>query len=519
MRNENDFSFDKLGSSNSVSNSDSNADYLDLLDKTKVNKDEIDRNRDIYSNSSDLRNNKYFVDNNIYAKDDNDIYSDSSRDIYSSSKRSVHTQVNEPEDIYTLDDEKDEYEDVYSDSNAIFISKANTIKSTSRYEEREYEDIPLSRPIKPQNAPTRSAQMTMDDDEISDYELRRGKRVDAPKRKKKKSPVAKLVVIAILVLVIGFAGILFTGANGIVDNFTKGEEIEHIEDVASLTSSPDVKNILFIGADKEKGGASRSDSIMIISVNKAVGKVVVTSVLRDTHVDIPGECEAKINSAYAWGGANLLIQTIEQNFGLKIDGYAVVNFNMFTDLVDGLGGIDIEVTENEADYINNRHNYKSEKKPDYFESGEKVHLNGYQALWYARIRKLDSDFMRTYRQRKVIAAIAENVKTELVTGNIFGLISTAERVAPNIETSLTKSEFTSLLFSMISCVSKSGLDMEKLLVSQQLPFEDTWWFESKWDGSSIALNLSENRELLYNSIYEITVEEETEEDTKEATEE
>jgi LCP family protein required for cell wall assembly len=241
---------------------------------------------------------------------------------------------------------------------------------------------------------------------------------------------------------------------------------------------------------------------MIISVNKSAGKVIVTSILRDTHVDIPGECEAKINSAYAWGGANLLIQTIEQNFGLKIDGYAVVNFNMFTELVDGLGGIDIEVTENEADYINNRHNYKSETKPDHFESGESVHLNGYQTLWYARIRKLDSDFMRTYRQRKVITAIAENIKNELLTGNIFGLISTAKDVAPNIETSLSSAEFTSLLLGMVSCVSKSGLEMDKLLVSQQLPFEDTWWFESKWDGSSIVLNLSENREMLYNSIYE-----------------
>jgi LCP family protein required for cell wall assembly len=252
---------------------------------------------------------------------------------------------------------------------------------------------------------------------------------------------------------------------------------------------------------------------MIASVNKSTGIITVCSILRDTHLYIPGEREAKVNAAYAWGGANLLVQTIEQNFGIKIDDYATVNFEMFTALVDGLGGVDVEVTENEADYINNRHNYKKETKPDHFESGESVHLNGYQALWYARIRKLDSDFMRTYRQRKVITAIAENVKKELLTGNIFGLISTAKDVAPNIETSLSKSEFTSLILSMVSCVSKTGLEMDKLLVSQQLPFEDTWWFESKWDGSSIAIDFSENREMLYNSIYEPVIEEETEEDT------
>ncbi len=474
MANDNDFSFGNLGKD--YDDRKVNSDYLDLLSETKVNEEEIRRetdSRDIYSSSKRQVNNRSFV-NNIYADD-------------------------EPEDVFTLSDEPPQYEDVYSNSD-IYLSKKRAVKIEKS--EEEYEDIPIApRPRKPQASP-KSVTMDLDDDEISDYEVRRGKQVTPKKKKIRKSPKILMVLAVFLAVVIAFSGVLITSASSIVNSFTKGDKIEHIEDVNSLASRSDVKNILFIGADKEKGGASRSDSIMIISVNKSAGKVIVTSILRDTHVDIPGECEAKINSAYAWGGANLLIQTIEQNFGIKIDGYAVVNFNMFTELVDGLGGIDIEVTENEADYINNRHNYKSETKPDHFESGESVHLNGYQTLWYARIRKLDSDFMRTYRQRKVITAIAENIKNELLTGNIFGLISTAKDVAPNIETSLSSAEFTSLLLGMVSCVSKSGLEMDKLLVSQQLPFEDTWWFESKWDGSSIVLNLSENREMLYNSIYE-----------------
>ena len=473
MANENDFSFGNLGKD--YDDRKVNSDYLDLLNETKVSESEIRRetsSRDIYSSSEREARSKSFV-NNIYAEE-------------------------EPEDVFTLSNEPPKYEDIYSNSD-IYLSKKRAVKLEE--DEEEYEDIPIAPRQRQTPVSSRNVKMDLDDDEISDYEVRRGKQV-SPKKKKRKSPKVVMVLAVVLAVIVAFSGVLISSANSIVSNFTKGEEIEHIENVNSLASRSDVKNILFIGADKEKGGASRSDSIMIISVNKSAGKVIVTSILRDTHVDIPGECEAKINSAYAWGGANLLIQTIEQNFGVKIDGYAVVNFNMFTDLVDGLGGIDIEVTENEADYINNRHNYKGEKKPDYFESGESVHLNGYQTLWYARIRKLDSDFMRTYRQRKVITAIAENIKTELLTGNIFGLISTAKDVAPNIETSLSNAEFTSLLFSMVSCVSKSGLEMDKLLVSQQLPFEDTWWFESKWDGSSIALNLSENREMLYNSIYE-----------------
>lgn len=501
MADNNDFSFGNLGSN--TEKRDYNTDYLDLLNETEVESESAEEaSRDIYSSTSKANNMRTFI-NNPYAED---VWSDSE---------------NEPEDILTITESPREYEDVYSNSD-ISLSQLRASRHIER--ETEYEDIPIAprqqRVVsdargQQRPAPTaiRNQRMDLDEDEISDYEMRRGKLVQEKKKQKRRTPKFIVVLAVFLAVVIAFGGVLLSSASGIVDNFTKGEEIEHIENVDALSSSPDVKNILFIGADKEKGGASRSDSIMIISVNKKVGRVIVTSVLRDTHVDIPGECEAKINAAYAWGGANLLIKTIEQNFNIKIDGYAVVNFNMFTELVDGLGGIDIEVTEDEADYINNRHNYKKETKPDHFESGESVHLNGYQALWYARIRKLDSDFMRTYRQRKVIAAIAENVKKELLTGNIFGLISTAKDVAPNIETSLSKSEFTSLILSMVSCVSKTGLEMDKLLVSQQLPFEDTWWFESKWDGSSIAINFSENREMLYNSIYEPVIEEETEEDT------
>ncbi|MBR3809696.1 MAG: LCP family protein [Clostridia bacterium] len=499
MADNNDFSFGNLGGN--TEKRDYNTDYLDLLNETKVDSKSVEENSlDIYSDSSKANNMRTFI-NNPYA---DDVFEDSE---------------DEPEDIFTIPEKPIEYEDVYSNSD-ISLSRLRASKRVER--ETEYEDIPIAPrqqrttsetrgQARPAPTAIRNQRMDLDEDEISDYEMRRGKLVQ--EKKKRKTPKFIVVLAVFLAVVIAFGGVLLSSASGIVDNFTKGEEIEHIENVAALASSPDVKNILFIGADKEKGGASRSDSIMIISVNKKVGRVIVTSILRDTHVDIPGECEAKINAAYAWGGANLLIKTIEQNFNIKIDGYAVVNFNMFTELVDGLGGIDIEVTEDEADYINNRHNYKKETKPDHFESGESVHLNGYQALWYARIRKLDSDFMRTYRQRKVIAAIAENVKKELLTGNIFGLISTAKDVAPNIETSLSKSEFTSLILSMASCVSKTGLEMDKLLVSQQLPFEDTWWFESKWDGSSIAINFSENREMLYESIYEPVIEEEIEEDT------
>ena len=430
----------------------------------------------------------------------------------------------EYEDIYSHSSrDEDEFEDIFSDSSkediyiskgrrrqeddGIYISKNRTYhqpEPTSKYNKDEFSvEIPVTPPI------TRKKSL-QDTDEFSDFEEKIGKRVP-----NKKTSKGQKIIAIILAAILTFGTILFVMANGIVGKFTKAEEIEHIEGV-ELVSDKNVRNILLIGCDKANGGSSRSDSIMIASVNKQTGKITICSILRDTHLYIPGEREAKVNSAYAWGGANLLIQTIEHNFGIRIDDYATVNFEMFTALVDGLGGVDVEVTEDEADYINNRHRYGREKKPDTFESGESVHLNGYQALWYSRIRKLDSDFMRTQRQRKVISAIASKVKRQINPIGVFGLISTAKEVAPYIETTLSVSDFWNLIFSLSGCLAKSGADMDKLLVSQQIPFDDTWWYSSQWDGSSISINLEQNKQMLYTLLYEEPVgETETMEDVTE----
>ena len=215
----------------------------------------------------------------------------------------------------------------------------------------------------------------VDSEDISDFEARRKKLPTKSGARAKKSP-AFLVLVIILAVIIGFGGIVFAMAGSIVGKFNEADPIEHIEDVDSLRSENHVRNVLLIGADADRGGSSRSDSIMIASVNKKTGKITVCSILRDTYVEIPGQGSSKINAAYSWGGANLLVQTIEQNFGIKIDDYAVVIFEMFTAIIDGLGGIEIDVTEDEADYINNRHKYGKEEKPEEGPSGEKVHLTG-----------------------------------------------------------------------------------------------------------------------------------------------
>lgn len=489
-----------------------------------------------------------------------DAFGDSSNDIYIGKRN--NKEENSTEDVYISKPRKDLSRDIYSDSRRAnasqsqrqqpnsqkpylrsapvnqgdrqqqtsqrpYLRSAPTNRGDSQQPQSHLRNAPSNQSNRPQqnNKPQQNTARGNDKhntqqvprvprgDEISDHEARHGKSTSALSGK---SSTGRKILSLLLVVLIAFGGIFFLSANSIVSKFEKADKIEHIEDVDSLVSESHVRNILLIGCDDAKGGSSRSDSIMICSVNKQTGRITVVSILRDTHLDVPGHRESKVNAAYAWGGANLLVQTVEQNFGIKIDDYATVDFEMFTALVDGLGGIEVDVTEDEADYINEIHRYGREEKPETVPSGENVHLTGYQALWYSRIRKLDSDFNRTERQRKVIGAIVEKAKGDLNPIGIFGLVSTAKDVAPYIETTLSTGDFWNLVFSLMSCVTKSGADMDKLLVSAQLPFEGTWWYSSEWDGSSISIDLEVNRQMLYTLLYEDyeVSETETEEDTE-----
>ncbi len=432
---------------------------------------------------------------NSVDKDDDfeDIYSDSSRDVYSDSSKDVYIRRKKSED-----------------DDAVYISR----RPRRQYEELDFDEadekeatqeIEISR--KP-SSKHRYESYEEEDDEYSDYEEKHSKKAG-----KRKHPLLTLVAI-LLVIVIAFCGIFASVSGSIVGSFAKGAPIEHIEDISTLASASHVKNILLIGADKESGGSSRSDSIMICSVNSKTGKVTLVSILRDTHVDVPGHRESKINAAHSWGGPNLLIQTIEQNFGILIDDYATVNFDMFEALVEGLGGIYIDVSEAEAKHMNSYFKLGEGGKADKVEPGENVYLNGYQTLCYARIRKLDSDFYRTERQRKIIGAIVENVKGSFNPAGISDIMDTAKNVAPYIETTLDEGSVFSLLMSLSSCILKSGGDTSSLMVSAQLPFEDTWWYSSEWDGSSISIDLEENRRLLYNLLYEEPAQETLAEETE-----
>ena len=204
--------------------------------------------------------------------------------------------------------------------------------------------------------------------------------------------------------------------------------------------SKNVINVLLIGLDSaeglEKGG--RSDTLILVSLNKKTKKINMTSFFRDTwtYINVRGkDMYGKINSSYFYGGAETLIDTLEKDFKVDIDYYVAVDFSSFTDIINTLGGLTIDVEEYEANYIRRTSVHKD------FPMGEKVKLNGWEALVYARIRKSDSDsdVSRTRRQRKVIMALMESAKG----ASLSQLNSAVDMLFKYVKTDITKMEILS----------------------------------------------------------------------------
>lgn len=211
--------------------------------------------------------------------------------------------------------------------------------------------------------------------------------------------------------------------------------------------SKNVINVLLCGVDTTDG-AGRSDSMILVSVNKKSKTVTLSSFFRDSYIymDIPlegggykGRYE-KINASYSLGGPATLIDTIEKNFKIEIDQYIMVDFASFKGIIDAVGGIKVDVSKNESDYIRRTSKQKN------FPSGKNCHLNGTQALIYSRIRKLDSDVNRTERQRKVIKSLISSAQ-----GATKGqLVNAYKKVAKYLRTGYKQSEVLSLLGTAVA---------------------------------------------------------------------
>lgn len=274
------------------------------------------------------------------------------------------------------------------------------------------------------------------------------------------------------------------------------------EEIESLAKEPfkekGVENILLIGNDsRSQGTDGRSDAMILISINHKTEKIYMTSILRDIYVEIPGHEGNRLNAAYSYGGPELLINTLKENFGIKVSRYMLVNFQSFAKMVDAVGGIDLEVTNEEVQYINgylveyNQLEGRAEGT-DYLDSSISgmIHLNGPQALAYCRNRYIGSDFGRTERQRKVLTAIFNKAPSAILKNTD----QVVDSMLSNVTTNLKKSEVNGL-------VLKAPIMLGYELVQGRIPLEGTYSNEKIRGMAVLKVDFEVNKEYIEKEIY------------------
>lgn len=286
-------------------------------------------------------------------------------------------------------------------------------------------------------------------------------------------------------------------------------EIENAENVirknmeansTTILSDKNVFNILLIGTDaRTKGENSRSDAMILVSINKKNKTIIATSLLRDIYLQIPGKNNNRLNAACAFGGPELLMDTIEQNFKVAVDRYVSVDFYVFMDIVDAVGGVTVNVTKEEIpiinDYIAELNRLQGEENGvDYLTSPGELKLNGKQALGYARNRYIGTDFERTARQRRVLEQAFDKVKKL----NLLELNKLLNQLLPEITTDLSEGDIFSLILSL---PKYTGYEVNQW----SIPVDNSYQFMRIRGMEVITLDFNRNIEALRAKIYDETV--------------
>ncbi len=320
---------------------------------------------------------------------------------------------------------------------------------------------------------------------------------NAKKRRRKRSVFTKVIISALIIslLLTLTSSIYIYSLMQKTDYNETGHENNVYLDSNDLMQDENVINILFIGVDaRVPDENSRSDSMILFSIDKNNKKIKLTSFMRDTWVTMPKKKnEAKLNAACnTSAGAQYVIDTIEYNFNIKIDSYFLVDFDAFMTIIDRLGGINVEITENEAKNLRDEFFLKTQ-------SGDNVHLDGNEALWYCRIRYLDSDFMRTFRQRKVITSIIVKAKST----NYFNLIDILKDILPVVETDINPFELTKL------AIGAAFLYIHYDIEQTRVPADGTWKDATKSGQSVLIADLGKNQKYLDEFLYTLDSKKET----------
>lgn len=314
-------------------------------------------------------------------------------------------------------------------------------------------------------------------------------------QKKSRKKVVGGIIAVVLALVAVAAFFVIHNYNDILNqlNYKQSEKNKYVDE-NDLTRGDGITNILLIGSDTRVSdtSGSRSDTTILLSVDTKSKQLKLASFLRDSYIEIPEMGMNKLNAAFSRGSSQLLMDTLEYNFKIDIDYYVAIDFEAFKDVVDKLGGVDVEITDNEARYINSQDHMtwvEREAFPNTI-SGGMNHFTGAQALWYCRIRYLDSDFNRTERQRKTLNAALQKAKGKSITE----LLDIAKFGASLVTTDITKQQINSYTQQALSF-------MKYEIVGMQIPADNTWHSENTHAGDSLVFDLEQNKQILNDFIY------------------
>ena len=304
-----------------------------------------------------------------------------------------------------------------------------------------------------------------------------------------------------------------------IDALGADMELDDSIDPTQLDMNPNlpdnVVNILLVGIDTRDttldSGLQHGDVQMILSINKDDGSVKLTSLLRDLYVTIPGyKNKNRINVAYARGGGQLAMRTVNKNFELNIESYVTINFYGLASIIDAIGGVDVDMTKQEAGAINT---YLKKHPPKYDNTDGKErqplervagvqHLDGVQAVMYARLRSIDNDFARTARQRHLLELLLGQIMQDMTLDKLIGLIETC---VPYVTTNVNLNTMLELGVTVLgSGIIQRAQQGESLIEQHRVPMDKTYSYKDV-NGASVvymgSTNFPKNVQALHEFIY------------------
>ena len=350
----------------------------------------------------------------------------------------------------------------------------------------------------PQKPPVSSQRSTSQRTAPAEPVRQKAARTRSPKSRISGGILGKAIRAVLWVIIIVF--VLYSAVSLIGILRMHRETAENRANISDVMDAAYVSNVLLIGTDsrdlsQERG---RSDSMILASINKKTRELTLTSFLRDSYVYIDDEYGyGKLNAAYSYGGAGLLMDTIESNYGVRIDDYILISFAACANVIDAVGGVKLDLTDEEADAVNEilisevNELMGDDRNDDLLDCGGEQKLDGKQALSYSRIRYVgNADFERASRQRTVMTQVLKKAAVNPVAmARIF--VTALPELSTNLSVGKSYGYTLRAPFLLIGYQLKT----------QQIPADDTFYGDDVDGESVLRVDCDANRQVLKDTIY------------------